>query len=50
MFDLNHNEGGRGLVCSIKLKPLFIYIAFWTRFICPRVVFQNNKLSITFDP
>ena len=50
MFDINHNEGGRGLIYALKWKPFFLYVAYWTKGICPRIVVANKKLSITFNP
>ena len=50
IFDINHNEGGRGLIYSIRFDPLFVYVCFWTKWIAPRVVIDPGKIDISFDP
>ncbi len=50
MFDINYNEGGRGLVYAIRFKPVFVYVAFWTKYICPRLVATKAKISFSLNP
>ena len=50
MIEININEGGRGFIFVASTKMKLFYLAYWTKWLCPRLSVTSSKISLTFNP